>query len=104
VVDTGTYWSDFGHLVILLLIQIGGLSYAVIATGMMLLLNRRIQLRERLILQYSLNATSLRGIVSFLRNVLITVFVFETIGAFSLFFVFIKNYPLRVYRYQGKQR
>lgn len=94
VVDTGTYWSDFGHLVILLLIQIGSLSYAVIATGMMLLLNRRIQLRERLILQYSLNATSLRGIVSFLRNVLITVFVFEAVGAFSLFFVFIKNYPL----------
>ncbi|MGC8814469.1 TrkH family potassium uptake protein [Dictyoglomus sp.] len=94
VVDTGTYWSHFGHLVILLLIQIGGLSYAVISTGMMLLLNRRIQLRERLILQYSLNTTSLRGIVSFLKNVLITVFIFESIGALSLFFVFIKRYPL----------
>jgi trk system potassium uptake protein TrkH len=92
VVDTGTYWSHFGHFVILLLIQIGGLSYAVIATGMMLLLNRRIQLKERLYLQYSLNTTSLKGIVSFLKSVLITVFVVEGLGALSLFFVFIKDY------------
>lgn len=94
VVDTGTYWSDFGHLVILLLIQIGGLSYAVLATGMMLILNRKIQIRERIFLQYSLNASSLRGIISFLRNVLITVFVVEGLGAIFLFFSFIKRYPL----------
>uniref|UniRef100_A0A7C3MKK3 Trk family potassium uptake protein n=1 Tax=Dictyoglomus thermophilum TaxID=14 RepID=A0A7C3MKK3_DICTH len=92
VVDTGTYWSHFGHLVILLLIQIGGLSYAVIATGMMLLLNRKIQLKERLFLRYSLNTTSLRGIVSFLKSVLIIVFIFELLGTISLFFVFIKDY------------
>lgn len=93
VVDTGTYWSHFGHLIILLLIQIGGLSYAVLATGMMLLLNRRIQIRERIFLQYSLNVKSLRGIVSFLKKVLITVFIFEGIGALLLFLTFIKRYP-----------
>ncbi|HOP94361.1 MAG TPA: TrkH family potassium uptake protein [Dictyoglomaceae bacterium] len=94
VVDTGTYWSNFGQLVIFLLIQIGGLSYAVLATGMMLLLRRKIQLKDRVILQFSLGTSSLRGIVSFLKNVLIIVAIIETLGAISLFFVFIKDYPL----------
>lgn len=43
-------------------------------------------------MQYSLNTTSLKGIVSFLKSVLITVFVVEGLGALSLFFVFIKDY------------
>lgn len=93
VVDTGTYWSDFGHLVILLLIQIGALSYAVFATGMIVMLNKDIQVKERLVLQYSLNTTSIGGIISFLKGVFITVFALELLGAISLYFAFVKEYP-----------
>ncbi|PMQ01474.1 MAG: Trk family potassium uptake protein [Dictyoglomus sp. NZ13-RE01] len=94
VVDTGTHWSHFGHLVIMLLIQIGGLSYVVLVTSLMLLLNRKIPLRERIMIQFSLNALSLRGIVRFLKGVLITVLSVEGLGALLLFFVFIRDYPL----------
>ncbi|MGB9856792.1 MAG: TrkH family potassium uptake protein [Dictyoglomaceae bacterium] len=94
VVDTGTYWSNFGQLVIMSLIQIGGLSYIVLATSLMILLNRRIPLRERIMIQFSLNAISIKGIVGLLKGVLISVLIFEGIGALSLFTIFIRQYPL----------
>ncbi len=93
VVDTGTYWSHFGHLVIMGLIQIGGLSYIALVTSLMVLLNRRIPLRDRIMLQFSLNTLSIRGIIGFLKGVLLTVLIFEGIGALSLFTIFIREYP-----------
>ena len=51
VVDTPTFWSPFGHVVILALIQLGGLGYMTVSTMIALLLRRRVSLRERLILQ-----------------------------------------------------
>jgi len=94
VVDTGTYWSNFGQLVIMCLIQIGGLSYIVLATSLMILLNRKIPLRERIMIQFSLNTLSIRGIVGFLKGVLLAVILFEGIGALSLFTIFIRQYPI----------
>lgn len=94
VVDTGIYWSHFGHLVIMGLIQIGGLSYIVLVTSLMILLNKRIPLRDRIMLQFSLNTLSIRGIIGFLKGVLLTVLIFEGIGALSLFTIFIREYPL----------
>jgi trk system potassium uptake protein TrkH len=77
VVDTGTYWSNFGQLVVMCLIQIGGLSYIVLATSLMILLNRKIPLRERIMIQFSLNTISIRGIVGFLKGVLLAVILFH---------------------------
>lgn len=92
VVDTGTYWSSFGHLVIMGLIQIGGLSYIVLVTSLMVLLNRKIPLRERIMIQFSLNTLSIKGIIGFLKGILLTVLIFEGIGALSLFTIFIRNH------------
>ena len=50
-VDTGTYWSGFGQVVILLLIQVGGLGIMTLATLFALLMSRRLGLRARLIAQ-----------------------------------------------------
>ena len=47
VQDTGTYWSLFGQIVIIALIQVGGLGFMTIATLFMLLLRRRLGLRQR---------------------------------------------------------
>lgn len=94
VVDTYNYWSFFGQLVILLLIQVGGLGYMTIATFVLLGLRKRISLRERIVLKEGLNIPHLRKIITFVRVVLYTTLLMEGTGAFILFLRFIKIFPL----------
>ena len=81
VVDTPTAFSTFGHVVILLLIQIGGLGYMTISTVVAAALGRSISLHERLTLQEALNADSLEGLVRFAGVVLKLTLAFEFAGA-----------------------
>lgn len=82
VVDTATHWTTFGHVVILFLIQIGGLGFMTMATFFALLLGRKIGLRQRLIIQEALNQTNVAGIVRLAKYVLTFTFLSEFI--FSL--------------------
>jgi trk system potassium uptake protein TrkH len=81
VFDTGTYFSTFGQWVILLLIQIGGIGFMTMATLFALILRRRISLKERLILQESLNQGSIEGLVRLVRKVILYAMALETVGA-----------------------
>ncbi|BAF58638.1 MAG: Trk family potassium uptake protein [Pelotomaculum sp.] len=81
VVDTGTHWTFFGQLVILTLIQVGGLGFMTMATFFAILMGRRIGLRQRLIMQESLNQTSVSGIVRLARHVLVFTFSAELVAA-----------------------
>lgn len=92
MVDTATYWSLFGQIVIITLIQIGGLGFMTVAT-MFSLMARKIQLRERLLIQESLNQADLSGLVRLTRFVLITITI-EGIGALVLSTVFIPQFGL----------
>jgi trk system potassium uptake protein TrkH len=74
-------FSTFGHIVILALIQIGGLGVITVIASVAVLLNKRLGLSSRLLLQDAFNLTSLSGIVSFIKRVLIGTFVIEGIGA-----------------------
>ncbi len=82
--DTYRQWSLFGQLVILGLIQIGGLGFMTIATLFSFLLRRKISLRERGILQESVNSNQIGGIVRLVRMILKGTFFFEGIGAVLL--------------------
>lgn len=84
VVDTGTYWTGFGQLVILLLIQVGGLGVMSFATVFALLLGKRIQLRQRLVMQQAINKPSVEGIVKLFRYLLIFSFTMEAVAALIL--------------------
>ena len=84
VADTNTTWSAFGQVVIILLIQIGGLGIMSVATLMSLVLGRRIGLKERLAIQESLNEFTLTGIVRIFKYILYATFVIELIGAIAL--------------------
>lgn len=84
VVDTGTHWSAFGQLIILLLIQIGGLGVMSFATFFALLLGKRIQLRQRLVMQQALNQPSVEGIVNLFRYLLVFSFIVEMMAAIIL--------------------
>ncbi|OME90301.1 TrkH family potassium uptake protein [Paenibacillus sp. FSL W8-0187] len=84
VVDTGTTFSSFGEVVIMLLIQIGGLGFMTMATLFALALKRRISLKDRLILQEAMNQSSMEGIVRLIRRVLLYSLIIEACGAIIL--------------------
>ena len=81
VVDTGTHYSALGQVILMLLIQIGGLGFMTMATLFALILRKRISLKERLLLQEAMNQTSIEGIVRLIRNVLRYSLVIEAVGA-----------------------
>jgi len=84
VVDTATHWSTFGELVILILIQLGGLGYMTVATLMAMAIGRRIGLRERLVLQEAHNLYTVGGVVRFTRTVVLITLAIEAVGALLL--------------------
>ena len=88
-VDTYTQWSRFGQVVILILIQIGGLGFMTIATLFSFFLRRKISLRERGILQESMNSDRIGGIVRLVRLVLKGTLLCEGLGALLLSFRFV---------------
>lgn len=94
VVDTGTYWSTFGQVIIMLLIETGGLGFMSFATLIALLLGRRITLRERLVIQEAMNSFSLQGLVKLAKYALIATFAIEGTGAALLAIRFIPDYGL----------
>ena len=84
VVDTFSYWTVFGQLVILVMIQIGGLGFISIGVIFALFFNRRIGLANRTLIQESVNSNVLKGIVRLMKNVILGTVVFECIGALLL--------------------
>ena len=92
VVDTATYWSFFGHIVIIMLIQVGGLGFMTITTLFSLIIKKRINLKERLLIQESLNQIDLSGLVKLTRYILLMTFTIEGIGALILSTVFIPQF------------
>ena len=80
-VDTGTHWSLFGQIVIILLIQVGGLGFMTMAVMMSMFIKRQITPRERLLVAQSLGLSSVGGAVKLVRRILIGTFSVEGIGA-----------------------
>ncbi len=83
LVNTAVYWSDFGHVVILLLFQIGGLGVMTIATLFFMLMRRRVGLRQREVMVESLNSTQVGGIMR-LINLLFKITALAEIGGAAL--------------------
>ncbi|MBS4537991.1 TrkH family potassium uptake protein [Clostridium sp. D2Q-11] len=92
VVNTAAHWTIFGKIVILVLIQIGGLGFMTMATLVSLLIGKKITLKDRLIMQEELNQFTLSGLVKLTRYIIISTFVIEAIGAVFLAFKFIPEY------------
>lgn len=90
LVDTYTHWSLFGQLVLLALIQIGGLGFITIGTAVSLILRRKIGLKERGWIKESFNVLDIGGVVRLIRLVLKGTLLFEGMGALLLF---IRFYP-----------
>ena len=92
---TVSTWSVFGQVVILILIQIGGLGIITIMSGLMLLLNRKMGIGDKLLIQDAFNLNTMAGLSKFVRNVLLGTLVIEGIGAILYMFVFVPEFGPR---------
>ncbi len=101
VVDTGTQFSLFGQIVILLLVQIGGLGFTTIGTLISLAFNRRISLRDRLVLQETLNYNAIGGLLQLIIKICVYTFSIEFVGALLLAARFFRDMPLGQALYFG---
>lgn len=101
VVDTGTALTRFGQMVILVMVQIGGLGFMSLAAMIAVLLGKRITINDRVILKESFNQLSLQGIVRVVRAIVLLTFVIECIGAVVLAWSFAQTMPLGDAIYNG---
>jgi len=92
VVNTGEYWSLFGQITIILLIQMGGLGFMTMATVGALLIGKKITLKERLIIKEQLNQETMSGLVKLTKYVILSTLAIEGIGAILLSTRFIPIY------------
>ncbi len=90
--DTATGWSGFGHGVILLLIQIGGLGFMTVATFLYHVFQKRMGLRGRELMVESINTTHVGGIMRLAWKIVILTAAFEGAGALMLMTRFIPRF------------
>ena len=81
VVDTFSHWSLFGQIVLLCLIQIGGLGFISLGVTVSLLLRKKIGLKQRGLIQESFNVLEIRGAVRLTKQVVFGTLFFEGTGA-----------------------
>lgn len=92
VVDTGSYFSPFGQGIVLILIQLGGLGYMSATTLLLLLVGRRLGLKDRLAIQQAMETSELANVNALLISIISMTLIFELTGAFCLFFTFSKQF------------
>ncbi len=92
VTPTVSSWSVFGQIIILILIQIGGLGVITIMSGLMILLHKKMGIGDRLLLQDAFNLNSLSGLIRFVKRVVAGTLIIESIGALLYMTVFIPEF------------
>jgi trk system potassium uptake protein len=85
VVDVGKHFTVFGQIIVALLAQVGGLGYMTATTVLLLLLRKKLGLRDKIAIQQSLDVTGLSGLPALVKSVIATTLLFETLGALLMF-------------------
>lgn len=81
VVDVGKHFTVFGQIIVALLAQVGGLGYMTATTVLLLILRKRLNLRDKIAIQQSLDVTGLSGLPQLVKSIIATTLVFELGGA-----------------------
>lgn len=92
---TASTWSVFGQVVILILIQIGGLGVITVMSGFMLMLHKKMGVGDRLLIQDAFNLNTMSGLARFIKSVLLGTLIIEGIGAIAYMFVFVPEFGAR---------
>lgn len=88
-------WSIFGQVVILLMIQIGGLGVVAIISGLLIAFHKKIDLGNRLLLKDAFNLNTLSGLVRFTKKVFTGTFLVEVCGALLYMIAFVPRFGLK---------
>lgn len=91
-VTTATHWNLFGHIIMLIMIQIGGLGVVAMTTVFTMLLGKKLSLSSRMLLGDAFNLDTLQGLVKFLRRVFKGTFIVEGLGAVLYLPAFVPEY------------
>lgn len=94
VVPTYAYWSIFGKVIILILIQLGGLGIISFTIGFLIIIGKRISLKERKMIQESYNLDSAQGVLKILRKIFGITIKIEGVGAILYSIQFIPEYGI----------
>ena len=94
VVDTGSYWSSFGHVVIMVLVQLGGIGFGASATFLFWLLGRNISLTDRVLLTNILPGTTANKVARVSLYIVGISLAIEAVGATLLFINWVGQYPV----------
>ncbi len=97
--DTWTQWSGFGQIVILALIEIGGLGFMTVASFIIFILRRKIGLRQRMLMAQALSLNEMEGVVRLQKWVLCGSLTIQFAGALILFLRFLPTYGARTALY-----
>ncbi|MFK4910979.1 TrkH family potassium uptake protein [Lactococcus petauri] len=92
VLDTSTYWSFFGQVIILILIQVGGLGFMTLVASIFLLLNQKVSMKSRTALQKTYSVSHLGFKKSLVLGILFISLIAEFIGSVLLSLIFIPEY------------
>jgi len=101
VVDTGTTFNRFGEIVLMLLIQVGGIGFMAFAITIFVLLGKKIGLRQRILMQEGSNQIYLSGVVKLALQLLKITIGFEAIGALLLAYTWHNRFGWGEAIYQG---
>lgn len=101
VTNTYLHWSLFGQIIIITLIQIGGLGFITFGFGFSMFLRKKITLQQRGLLKESVNVVNTGGIVRLARLILQGTLLFEGIGALILTLCFLRDMPFSQALYYG---
>ncbi|MCJ8342117.1 MAG: TrkH family potassium uptake protein [Cetobacterium sp.] len=101
VIDVSQVLSTYGQIVLLIFIQLGGLGVMTFSSLIFLMIGKKISYHERELLKEERNAESNGEIISFIKGLVATVFIIESIGAFFLTLEFMKEFPLEKAIYYG---
>ena len=94
-VPTFSTWSLFGQIVILILIQVGGLGVITIMSGFMLMFHKKMGIDDRLLIQDAFNLNTMSGLAKFIKSVLFGTLLVEGIGAVLYMLVFVPEFGAR---------
>ena len=95
VVDTFSHWTLMGKVVILILIQLGGLGIIAVSSSVLLMLHKKFSLKDRLLIHDAFNLNSMQGLVRFLSKVFKGTFMVEGLGALLYMFAFIPQFGVK---------
>ncbi len=93
--DTWSQWSGFGQVVLLLLIEVGGLGFMSVASLVIFVLRKKVGLKQRMIMAQAMSLTDMQGVVRLQRIVIFGSLGVQFAGALVLFFRFLPEYGLR---------